>query len=157
RVVITLEQSSGAFRILLAKLRRADEIDEEHGRQLALSHRLRGERRRTLQGRLRRLASHLAVDLERRVVAQDRLLEIVQRATRFEPELVNERPAGVLVGGERLGLTAGTVERNHQLGPQLFTQRMVGDERLELADQTGVPSKSDLGLDPFLERVEMEL
>jgi hypothetical protein len=34
---------------------------------------------------------------------------------------------------------------------------MVGDQRLELADQTGVPSKSDLRLDPFLERVEMEL
>ena len=34
---------------------------------------------------------------------------------------------------------------------------MVGDQGLELGDEAGVPAKSDLGLDPFLERVETEL
>ena len=118
-VEVPFEQSPGALRILLAELRRADEIDEEDGRQLALRRRLRGHRRRRLRSgnRFGRMAACVLFDLERRVVAQDRLLEIVQPATRFEPELLDERPAGLLIGGERLRLTAGTVKRHHQLGP----------------------------------------
>src|SRR5207244_2582520 len=116
----------------------------------------------TRSGRRSRLTWRLSLSggrlqIERRVLVQDRQLERLERPPRLDAQLLDERAAGLLVGGERLGLTAGTVERDHQLGPQLFTERMIGNQRLELADQTGVPPKCDLGLDPLLERVEMEL
>ena len=73
--------------------------------------------------------------IERRILAQDRLLELAQRGARLEAELVHERPARVLVGGERVGLAARAVEREHELTAQSLAERMLADERLELADE----------------------
>ena len=44
-----------------------------------------------------------------------------------------KRGARLRVGGERVGLPARAVEREHQLGAQSFPQRLLGDERLQRA------------------------
>ncbi len=68
------------------------------------------------------------------VLAQDRLLELLQRRARVDPELVHERPARVLVGVERLGLPPGAVERQHLLPAQALSQRVLPHEGGELRD-----------------------
>ena len=55
----------------------------------------------------------------------------------LEPELLDERATSVAVGGERLRLPARAVEREHQLGPETFPERVVGDQDLELGDELG--------------------
>ena len=53
----------------------------------------------------------------------------------------------VAVGGERVGLAAGAVEREHQLPAQPLAQRVVLDERLELAHELGVEAAGEVRLD----------
>ena len=57
-----------------------------------------------------------------------------------------------LVGVERLGLASRAVEREHQLAAQPLAQRVLGDQRLELADQLSVAAERELGVDAPLER-----
>ena len=101
----------------------------EHGAHVVVA----AERRRRRRGRdvLARGRG------ERRVVGEDRLLEVAQLGPGLEPQLVQRRP-GVLEGGERVGVPAGAVEREHLLAAQALAQGMLGDERLELADEAGV-------------------
>jgi hypothetical protein len=53
----------------------------------------------------------------RGLLAQDRRLQIAQLCAGLQAE-VRERAAGVVVGGERLRLAAGAVQRQHPLGVQ---------------------------------------
>ena len=68
-----------------------------------------------------------------------------------------EHLAAFLVHVERLGLSPGAIERKHELRAQPLTERMLGDERAELADERRVVSQLELGLDPLLLRFEPEL
>ena len=95
--------------------------------------------------------------LERRVLPQDRPLEPLQLLARLEPELVRQLAPGHPVASQRLGLAAGAVEREHQLAAQALPQRMLGDERLELADELGVTAERQVGVDPLLERRQPQL
>ena len=65
-----------------------------------------------------------------------------------EPELVDERRASLPVGAERVGLAAGAVEREHQLTAEALSQRMLGDQDFELADQVLVPAEAEVAVDP---------
>jgi len=47
--------------------------------------------------------------MERGILAQDRLVPLAQRGTGLDAELVEQRPAGVVVGLERFGLAAAAV------------------------------------------------
>src|SRR5262249_57037155 len=58
------------------------------------------------------------MDVERRVLLEDRALELAQRVAGLDPELLHERPARALVDGERVGLSPGAVQREHQLATQ---------------------------------------
>ena len=78
-------------------------------------------------------------EVERCVLAEDRALQLLQLAPRLDPQLVDEHAARVLVRGERLCLPPGAVEREHELAAQPLAQRGRRDERLELADEVGVP------------------
>ena len=49
------------------------------------------------------------------------------------------------------------VEREHQLRAQPLTMRVLGDQRLELADEVGVAAEREVGLDPLLERREPQV
>ena len=63
------------------------------------------------------------------VLAQDRLFELVEAPRRLDPELVDERRAGVAVDGERVALAAAPVEREHQQRTQALAQRILATSR----------------------------
>src|SRR5262249_51539287 len=56
-----------------------------------------------------------------------------------------------LVGGERIRLPTGPVEREHQLAEQPLAERMRGDRPLELGDELAVASEVELGVDARLD------
>ena len=94
---------------------------------------------------------------ERSVLSQDRLLQRTQLLARLEPELVHQHATRVLVGLERLRLSSGAVERQHQLRTEAFPQGLLSDEVLQLADQLARRPQFELGLDALFERSESRL
>ena len=90
-------------------------------------------------------------------MSQDRLLELAQRTAGLDTELLDEDVAQILVRGERLGLTAGAIQRKHQLRTQALAQRMLAHERLELADQVPVFAELELGVDALLDSRDVQL
>src|SRR5439155_11586635 len=53
--------------------------------------------------------------LQAPILPEDRALELLQLPARLDPELVHERLARLAVEVECFGLTAGAVQRQHQL------------------------------------------
>ena len=78
-------------------------------------------------------------------------MQLAKLAAGLDPKLVDECAPRVLIGVERLGLTAGAVEREHQLAAHPLVQRVLCHERLELAGQLGVPAGDEILLDALLE------
>ncbi len=60
----------------------------------------------------------LAGQVERRVLPQDRVLKPLQRRARFHAKLLDQRPARLLVGPQRLRLPPAPVQSDHQLPVQ---------------------------------------
>ena len=52
-------------------------------------------------------------ELKRRLVAENRLLKIAERSTWLDSKVIDEPPAGVLVGSESFGLATRTVKSKH--------------------------------------------
>jgi len=63
-------------------------------------------------------------------VAEDLGLELTELGTGLDAELVHEAGAGALIGLERFGLPARSVEREHQLPAERLAERVLLDERL---------------------------
>src|SRR5262249_14379183 len=61
-------------------------------------------------------------DEQRRVLAENGSLELLQGRTRLDAEVLDQRRTCSLVGGERLRLAPGTVERKHQLTAQSLAE-----------------------------------
>ena len=80
-------------------------------------------------------------------MAQDLGLEPLELRTRFDSELVDEARSCVLVHLESLGLPAGAIQREHELTAKRLAQRMLADERLELADHVALQPELELGVD----------
>jgi hypothetical protein len=57
-------------------------------------------------------------ELQRRVLAQDPLLERSQRRRRIDAELLDQQGPGMLVGLQCVALPAGAVQRHHQPAPR---------------------------------------
>ena len=74
-----------------------------------------------------------------------------------DPELLGQDRPGSLEGGERLRLAVGAVEREHQLAPQAFAQRVRPREALELGDHVRVMAEVELGVELLLQGLEAEL
>ncbi len=91
------------------------------------------------------------------VVGEDRALERAQPGRRVDAELLVERPAVRLVGGQRVGLAPAAVEREHQLPAQALAQRVARDLQLELGDHVGMEPERQVGLDPVLQAGEPQL
>ena len=68
-----------------------------------------------------------------------------------------ERAPGVGERLERLSLSAGAVEREHQLRSQLLPHRVLLDQRGEFAGHLAVASECEIGIDASLERDEPAL
>ena len=94
---------------------------------------------------------------ERPLLAENRAVEGLQLRPGLDPELLDERPARVVIRRERLGLTATAVEREHQVRPQLLTQRVGTDEHFDLGDELCVRAQVQISGDPLLEHAEAQI
>ena len=99
------------------------------------------------------ILSNLAISLwlQRGFLAQDRCVELLERRARLDPQLVDERAAGFLIGAKRLGLAPRPVEREHQLAAEPLAERILLDEALQLADELGCRATFEIGLDSIFE------
>ena len=104
-----------------------------------------------------RRASGAAAQVQRRVLHEDRPLELLQLDARLEPELVVEQRPRPPVHLEALRLPAAPVEREHQLRPEPLAERVLGGERLELGDEREVAAERELGVDALLDGGEPQL
>jgi hypothetical protein len=95
--------------------------------------------------------------VQRGVLPQDRSLQLLERGTRHEPEPVDECPARILVGVQGLRLPTRPVERRHQMCPEAFAERVLGDQRLELRDQLVVAPEAEVRVDPELHCCQPDL
>ena len=87
-------------------------------------------------------------------MVEDLPLEALEALARLEPELLGEHTAALLVRVQRFGLTAGAVEREHELPARPLAERLLRDERLQLRDELVVSPKLEEGLDALLLRCE---
>jgi hypothetical protein len=94
---------------------------------------------------------------ERRVLLEHRALDPAQRGSGLDAELLDEALAGIAISGERIGLAAGAVQRQHLLATEPLAQRVLRDEAVELADHVGVAPARQVGLDALLERRQPRL
>jgi hypothetical protein len=62
-----------------------------------------------------------------------------------------------LIRLESVGLTAGAVERQHELAAQPLAQRVGGDVGVELRHEVGAAAELEIRVDPLLDRGEPEL
>ena len=92
--------------------------------------------------------------VERRVLTQDRALELTQRPAGVEPEALGEQTPSCLVRLERFRLAIRAVEREHQLPPQALAQRLFADEPLQFGHELRMPAAGEVGLDPLFDSVE---
>src|SRR5207249_4552362 len=72
------------------------------------------------------------------LLPQDRAVQLLELSTWFDPELLDQDPATVLVCLESFGLPPRPVQRKHVVGTQTLAHRMLVDQSLELADQLAV-------------------
>jgi hypothetical protein len=105
------------------------------------------QRRRGGRVELRRQLGPHPLHPERGVLAQDRVVQGAQLGRRLDADLVDQRPAGLAIGLQRLGLAAGPVEREHPLRVQALAQRVLHQQRVDLGDDPVVAPGGELGVD----------
>jgi hypothetical protein len=81
-------------------------------------------------------------EVEGRILVEDRLVQLAQRTTRLNPQLLNKRSTSGLIDLERLRLTPRTVERQHELATQPLAKRMLANQPLKLTNQLGSKPRS---------------
>ena len=92
--------------------------------------------RRQVPGRRRGIdpCRHTGSEVERRVLDQDPLFELLQLRPGIEPELLGQLVLDPLVRREGIRLTAGSVQRRDQQLPQALLERVRRNGCFELAD-----------------------
>ena len=93
---------------------------------------------------------------KRRIVAEDRPLELPQFGPGLQTDLIQRR-ARVAVGGERFRVTAATVQRKHQQPAGALAQRISRHKSGDRADHLSVLAASDPGLNKPLDRERTKL
>ena len=94
---------------------------------------------------------------KRRILLENRALDITQSSARLDSELRNQRPARRLERLQRVGLAATAIQGHHLLRPKALVQRMPGDQRVELRDQLGVAPAREIRVDRTLQRGDPQL
>ena len=87
------------------------------------------------------------LDVEVGVLAQDRVVQAAQLRRRLHADLVDERLARMAICLERLGLAPAAVEGEHPLGMQPLPERVVREQRVDLADDLLVAAGGQVGVD----------
>jgi hypothetical protein len=146
----------------LAGPARAGQRDEAHAvaaqeRDQLVELRAAADERRRGGGQMAAGAQLGRLDEQRRVLAQDRRLQLPQCRAGLHAELVDQRAPRAAVGVERVRLAAAAVEREHQRAPQPLPERLGGDQLLQLGEQLAVPAEREVGLEPVLDRGRPQL
>ena len=94
---------------------------------------------------------------QRRIVAEHRLLEALQSLARLETQFLGEQAARLVVDTQRVRLSAGAIEREHQLPAKAFAQWMLRNQSLQLRSDVGVAAESQIRLEPLLDCAEAQL
>jgi hypothetical protein len=106
-----------------------------------------GQRRRRRGVELSRQLGHGRLDVQHRVLAQDRVVQAPQLRARLDPDLLHQRAACVHVGLERLGLAPAPIQREHPLRVQPLAQRVPGQQRLDLANDLAMAPGGQVRVD----------
>ena len=99
----------------------------------------------------------VTVPVQRRVLCEHRCVQAPQRLAGVDAELAGEQVADPPVGGQRVGLPAAPVQRQHQLAVQPLPHRMLGGQLLQLGGQRVVPAQRQVRVDPGLDRGQPQL
>ena len=83
---------------------------------------------------------------------EDRTAQLLQRRARFDAELLDQHVTGAAVRRQGVGLPPAAIQRKDEQLPGAFTERRAADLLLELTDDVGVPSQTQIGFDPTLDR-----
>ena len=84
-------------------------------------------------------------------------MQVAQLRAGLDADLLDERRSRPPVDLERFGLAPRAIQREHQLPVQPLAERVLGDERLELADELAMRAGGELGVDRLLERGQPQL
>ena len=85
---------------------------------------------------------------QRRILIEDRTVELVQRRPGVDPQLVDQGFARGGVHIERLGLASRPVQREHQLTAQALSQRVLARQLLQFPDEAAIVTTAEVGIDP---------
>jgi hypothetical protein len=89
--------------------------------------------------------------LGRRCVIQDVGLQPLERGSWLQAKLFGKLDPSPLISLECVRPSLGAVEGEHQLRGRALAERILSQQLLELADETSVPSKLQVGVDPSIE------
>ena len=91
------------------------------------------------------------------VAGEDLLMQPPQLLAGLHAQLIYQHPAGLLVGGQRVGLTAAAVQGQHPERGEPFPQRLGSAPPSQLAGQLRVPAQRQAGLGVPLRRLQPQL
>ena len=95
--------------------------------------------------------------VELRILAQDRVVQLAQRGSGLDADLLDQRRSRLPVGLQRLCLAARAVEREHPLRLQPLAQRVARDEHLELGEDLAMAARRQVAVDRALGRGQVQL
>ena len=90
-------------------------------------------------------------------MAEHRTFDAPQLSARFQSQLLAEQHAGSFVRGEGVSLPTAPVQRDHQLAPEPFPERMLAHQHLELSDEFAMLTGREVGREPSFERARVLL
>ena len=91
-------------------------------------------------------------ETQRRIVAEDGVLHRLEFRSWLHAELAVEHLSSLAIDIERLGLSARSIERQHQAGLECLAQGHLRDEAPQVRHELEVPARGQLGIDSQLER-----
>jgi hypothetical protein len=128
-------------RVLLEHAAKKPGVVGEHLAIPSAQHLHQRRRRLDVGEQERDCAARQLRQVERAILLENRLFEALQRRSRLEPQLIDERLPCLLVRVQGFALPARAVEREHQLSSEALPQGMLRDQRLQLADEIPVPAE----------------
>ncbi len=115
------------------------------------------QRRRRGRVELARKLRRHRLDVQRQVLAQDRVVQAPQLRRLLDADLLDQRLPGVAIGLKRVDLTPAPVEREHLPRVQPLTLRVLGQQRVDLADDLVMPARGQIRVDRQLRGGQAQL
>src|SRR3954452_23516412 len=120
----------------------------KHGAEVALiTHKRRGDVPR-------RVGGWMPVELG--LLEQHRLFERGEIRRRLDPQGVTEEQAKTRVRAQGIRLPTGAVQAEHELRPQVLTQRMLGDQGFQFWDERDVLAEGQTRIVERLDRIDAD-